>query len=471
MPAFLHLHLLPRHRFNLGRLIIRLNSSINLNMLLQKASPWTVVTLEQVSSSMLEYLPWLREVLLGGWPAAEELDTMQRRQMEPGSSLPPQTWTKGRDAQLAGGEERLQTKRALDPQPGGRRTARKSVRSVLFTSLARKGATPNVAQAVASDSTADATKDDAVTDAARDAAREAAWKAVTNAVQEATRKNGTSDATKDIASSVPSQEITPAAVHAPLVVPEYHEDDRKNFHIVRVPRRRHSGPNSCAKTVQTGTDPSPCAAPHQEPTAQVVPTPTAKSMKKTFEAAAFDAGVYSQAGAGKPPAGVTIQPRQEARPSCAEDDRVYVHANPAIHRSHNRSEEWHKEKAREIKDRGGRKAWSGKVVKRVQWTAHVQESLSKDKGERRTTPQPRTFSRPLDFGDVPESKLPDDVLKNPAWLKACEWFRKMKRLQDHRERAARRSEHETRQFYGNVVARKRPIMGEDGSAATRARTA
>ncbi|RDA86274.1 hypothetical protein CP532_5691 [Ophiocordyceps camponoti-leonardi (nom. inval.)] len=421
-------------------------------MLPQKASPLPIVTLDQVSSSMLEFLPWVSCGVIG-----TDLKLVAGYSSVIGDLARAST-------------DKIRT-RKLDPDPGGRKTARKSVRSVLFTSVARKGAANTAAGDAASDSTVDATKDDAVTDATREAAREAAWKAVTDAIHEATQQIATRNAKKNTASSVPSQGITPKAVHAPIVVPEYSEDARKNFHLVRVPRRRHTRSDPPAKALETGKHPSPGAAPDQEPTAQAVPTPTPKSKTKKFEAAAFDAGIYSQAGAVKPPAGVSIQPPQKARPSCPENDRVYVHANPAIHRSHNRSEAWHEEKAREIKDRGGRKAWSGKVVKRIQWTTHVKESRSKEKDERRTTPQPRTFSRPLDFGDVPESKLPDDVRKNPAWLKACEWFRNVKQLQDLREQAARRSEFETRQFYGNVVGRKLPLVEENRFVETGARTA
>ncbi|RDA93691.1 hypothetical protein CP533_4875 [Ophiocordyceps camponoti-saundersi (nom. inval.)] len=412
-------------------------------MLIQKASPLTVSALDQASRSMLECLPWES----CGGAIQTELDMMQCRQMESGSSLPPQTWTKGCDAQK------------LDPDPGGRKTARKSVRSVLLTSVARKGAAKNVAGDVASDSTGDAAKDDAAKDFTKDAAREAAWKAVTEAVQEAT-KDAASNAVKDIALSVPSRELPAAAVHAPLVIPKYAKDAREDFYIVRVPRRRHTRLDPSAKALQAGTHQSSCAAPDRESTTQVVPAATSKM--KIFEAAAFDAALYSQAGAMKPPAGVSIQSRRRAWPRCADDDRVYLHANPAIHRSHNRSEEWHEEKTREIKARGGRKAWFGKPVQRIRWM-RLQESQSKNKGERLKTPQPWTFSRPLDFGDVPESKLPDDVRKDPAWLKSCAWHREMKRMRDLREHEARRSERETRQFYVDFVDSMRPTLTGKGS--------
>ncbi|PHH88600.1 hypothetical protein CDD83_7327 [Cordyceps sp. RAO-2017] len=184
---------------------------------------------------------------------------------------------------------------------------------------------------------------------------------------------------------------------------------------------------------------------------------------RVFDSAAFDAAIYRQSEAIRPPAEVAVPSRPKQRPSrpSSEDQRMYIHANPAIHSSHNRSGEWFKAKALEMQRRGRRKAWFGKVVERQRWLRAQQRSqrtvVNGSKfAQRLTTPQPWTYSRPVDFGDVPESQLPQDVLQNPAWRKACAWHREMHRVRHLRQREVRKSEQETRQFYKNVMESMQP---------------
>ncbi|POR31824.1 Uncharacterized protein TPAR_07943 [Tolypocladium paradoxum] len=183
-----------------------------------------------------------------------------------------------------------------------------------------------------------------------------------------------------------------------------------------------------------------------------------RSKIQDFDSAAFDAAIYQQAATMKPPPRLPIPPRQRrSSPSSSEDQRMYLHVDPAIHLTHNRSEEWFKAKAQEIESRGGRKAWFGKAIERLRWrraqTEH-EKRLANGHGlpRRRADPQPWKYSRSVDFGDVPESKLPEDVLQNAAWIKACAWHRETERIRVLRRREAKRTEQETQEFYKNVMA-------------------
>lgn len=173
------------------------------------------------------------------------------------------------------------------------------------------------------------------------------------------------------------------------------------------------------------------------------------SKVRDFDTAAFDAVIYQQPAAMKPPPGVSVPARPQTRPSPSfgEDRRLYIHANPAIHLCHNRSEEWHREKALEIQARGGRKAWFGKVIERQRWLRAQQQQRRAS-----TTPHPWSYSWPLDFGEVPEAQLLEDVQQNIGWLKACAWHRETERRRVLRRRESRMSEVETQQFYRNVMA-------------------
>ncbi|KND89645.1 hypothetical protein TOPH_05698, partial [Tolypocladium ophioglossoides CBS 100239] len=181
-----------------------------------------------------------------------------------------------------------------------------------------------------------------------------------------------------------------------------------------------------------------------------------RSKIQDFDSAAFDAAIYQQPAAMKPPSRVPMpaRPRRSSQ-SSSEGQRMYLHFNPAIHLSHNRSEEWFKAKAEEIESRGGRKAWFGKAIERHRWLRaqkKCEKRLANGYGlpQRRADPQPWTYNRPMDFGDLPASKLPDDVLQNAAWLKACAWHRETERIRALRHRESKRSKQETQEFYKNV---------------------
>ncbi|PFH60293.1 hypothetical protein XA68_11176 [Ophiocordyceps unilateralis] len=415
--------------------------------------------------------------------------------------------------------------RQLDPEPGGRQTARKTTHSLLAAAVTRardypKGALKDAAKDFLKDAAKDVPQDisldvirvhDAATatagdaaeesiddaareaahsvtgdaiikvarnaaevsgrvaahDAAWDAAKHAAWDAARDAARNATQ-NATVDPVKDdaenTANDVPSTVTATAIVFSrvsPLDLPEKLDDANGNLHfIVRPPPKSQRWLSKRPAMVLQSSSTEPPTA-DQMTAAQAAPAPTTADtggQHCKFNAAAFDTAIYSQAGAMKPPAGVSVPPRRKRRLSGASDDRVYVHANPVIHRAHNRSQEWHKEKAREIQARGGRKVWFGRVMERIQWRRR-RESRS-NQSARLTTPQPWTFSRPLDFGDVPESELPEAVLENAGWVKACAWHRETRRMMDLRHQESLKSEAETRQFYVDVMQSIRP-SGEE----------
>ncbi|KAM4065486.1 hypothetical protein HRG_004209 [Hirsutella rhossiliensis] len=183
---------------------------------------------------------------------------------------------------------------------------------------------------------------------------------------------------------------------------------------------------------------------------------------RNFDSAAFDVAIYRQSGAMNAPHGMSFPSHRQQKPlSSSQDGRVYIHANPAIHLSHNRSEGWHKQKAHEIEARGRRKAWFGKVFERQRWlraqeVARKRQVNGNASARRHVTPQPWTYRRPLDFGDVDESHLPEDVLGDPNWRKACAWHREVRHMKTLRRRLALKSAQETQQFFRNVIGGIRP---------------
>ncbi|KAK3182409.1 hypothetical protein K4F52_006233 [Lecanicillium sp. MT-2017a] len=153
--------------------------------------------------------------------------------------------------------------------------------------------------------------------------------------------------------------------------------------------------------------------------------------KRNFDSDAFDEMIYRQ-----------FQPKRgkAGRQSTAVDstdlgERLHLPVNPAIHRPHNRSKEWRDDKMKEIKKRGNRKKWFGKAAERLRWLyekeqteqaqRHAQTNQTNMAASKRRDPQPRTNTRAVDFGDVREEALPEDVRSNPAWLKAAAWHREI----------------------------------------------
>ncbi|KAL6807140.1 hypothetical protein GGI42DRAFT_268772 [Trichoderma sp. SZMC 28013] len=163
-----------------------------------------------------------------------------------------------------------------------------------------------------------------------------------------------------------------------------------------------------------------------------------------FDSEAFDTMIYRQSTL-RPPPGVSVQapprPKTPVQQPPIEDRGQYLPINPAIHYPYNRSEEWYKEKAVAIQARRGRKAWFGKVIERRRWLRAKEKAEDERNAATpkptRIDPQPWSYDRIIDFGDVPEEELPEDVLQNPAWVKACAWHRENQAKRVLRDRAAR----------------------------------
>ncbi|PHH75690.1 hypothetical protein CDD80_2179 [Ophiocordyceps camponoti-rufipedis] len=449
---------------------------------------------------------------------AWEPDTMQHRHTESHFSLLLRSETKGGDAQRG-----LESRIRLDPAPGGRRTARKTPQSHLVASVTRaRGQLPasNGSDKVTPEPTARNATGDALGPVTPETA---AQNISSNVTQETAAQHITSKATPETAAHSISSNVTPetaaqtiiddilsqissdttinvacdglipskaaseasardaahdaawnAAKNAardavndvllppvlfkprPLNLPENLDDADGNLNfILRLPlknRRRRS--NRTAKTLlspltRLPVNPAEPPAPDQGEGAATAWSELAIE----FDAAVFDAAIYSQDGAMKPPSGVSVWPSQNRRLNDVHDDRVYLHANPAIHRNHHRSESWHKAKALEIQARGGRKAWFGKAAQRILWQRRQQARID-------NAPQPWTYSRRLDFADVPEAELPEAVLADAAWVRACAWHRETERMRELRRREAVRSEQETRRFYVDVMQSMRASVDE-----------
>ncbi|KAM0458922.1 hypothetical protein ACHAO4_002310 [Trichoderma viride] len=173
-----------------------------------------------------------------------------------------------------------------------------------------------------------------------------------------------------------------------------------------------------------------------------------KDKVHVFDSEAFDAMIYRQSTL-RPPPGVASQaparPKTPVKKPSVKYQRQYLPINPAIHLPIKRSEEWHTKKALEIQARGRRKAWFGKVIERRRWlrakekAEEDERNAAKESNQKplRIDPQPWSYNRVIDFGDVPHEELPEDVLQNPAWAKACAWHRENHAKRIFRERAAK----------------------------------
>ena len=169
----------------------------------------------------------------------------------------------------------------------------------------------------------------------------------------------------------------------------------------------------------------------------------------------FDSIIYRQSRL-RPPPGIKLFSRivKKGLP-LYKGKQVFLPVNPAIHRLHNRSQHWYKRKCEAIRRRPRRKAWFGKFMARKRW---LLAEASKVEGNSQNPenaenvppfkpPEPRAAKKVLDFGDVPEEELPDYVRSNPAWLKACAWFRECEAMAAVRKRHVDKSTKEAERFF------------------------
>lgn len=143
------------------------------------------------------------------------------------------------------------------------------------------------------------------------------------------------------------------------------------------------------------------------------PTQPVHTKRKQYDSTTFDAMIYSQAGAQALPEGDSARLKKSKTGEESVDERVYLHINPFIHGMHQRSDEWYERKAEEIKKRGGRKIWFGKpgARERAMRALEAQAPQRKD-------PKPWSHQRPIDYGDIPQDKLPSHVTENQNWMHA-----------------------------------------------------
>jgi hypothetical protein len=172
--------------------------------------------------------------------------------------------------------------------------------------------------------------------------------------------------------------------------------------------------------------------------------PANRSLSREEE---FDNIIYGQQGAAQPPRGrwpveQTSIPRKNHDPptdplqqaaSC-----LYIHMDPRVHWTHNRSEEWHRAKRDEMAYRGTRKDSVGKAAARM-GAKRLRRDLMRramPSYEAANGAESRDSGRHIDFGDVPEADLPDMVKANPEWLKAAAWMRECRQASVERQRDA-----------------------------------
>ncbi|KAF5567693.1 hypothetical protein FPHYL_3118 [Fusarium phyllophilum] len=185
-----------------------------------------------------------------------------------------------------------------------------------------------------------------------------------------------------------------------------------------------------------------------------------KRLLVEFDSEAFDSLIYRQSSL-QPPPHVTVSSRiVKYRPVYGDQKPLYLPVNPAIHHMHKRSRAWYRKKCDEIRRRPKRKEWFGKVVERQRWLqaleAKKQEKIKEAQQDGTTPPyippEPRRVKRILDFGDLPEEELPEYVRSNPAWLKACAWFRECEDKATARQRHVNNKTKETESYFQSLNA-------------------
>ncbi|KAF5651332.1 hypothetical protein F52700_53 [Fusarium sp. NRRL 52700] len=185
-----------------------------------------------------------------------------------------------------------------------------------------------------------------------------------------------------------------------------------------------------------------------------------KRLLVEFDSEAFDSLIYRQSSL-QPPPHVTVSSRiVKYRPVYGDQKPLYLPVNPAIHHMHKRSRAWYRKKCDEIRRRPKRKEWFGKVVERQRWLQALevkkQEKIKQAQQDGTTPPyippEPRGVKRILDFGDLPEEELPEYVRSNPAWLKACAWFRECEDKATARQRHVNNKTKETESYFQSLNA-------------------
>jgi hypothetical protein len=203
-----------------------------------------------------------------------------------------------------------------------------------------------------------------------------------------------------------------------------------------------------------------------KPTKPVSLSPRAKAEARKkrllveFDSEAFDSLIYRQSSL-QPPPHVTVSSRMvKYHPLYGDQKPLYLPVNPAIHHMHKRSRAWYRKKCDEIRRRPKRKEWFGKVVERQRWLQALevkkQEKIKQAQLDGTTPPyippEPRGVKRILDFGDLPEEELPEYVRSNPAWLKACAWFRECEDKATARQRHVNNKTKETESYFQSLNA-------------------
>ncbi|EWZ37134.1 uncharacterized protein FOBCDRAFT_34479 [Fusarium oxysporum Fo47] len=185
-----------------------------------------------------------------------------------------------------------------------------------------------------------------------------------------------------------------------------------------------------------------------------------KRLLVEFDSEAFDSLIYRQSSL-QPPPYVTVSSRiVKYNPVFGDQKPLYLPVNPAIHHMHKRSRSWYRKKCDEIRRRPKRKEWFGKVVERQRWLQALemkqQEKIKQAQQDGTTPPyrppKPRGVKRILDFGDLPEEELPEYVRSNPAWLKACAWFRECEDKATARQRHVNNKTKETESYFQSLNA-------------------
>jgi hypothetical protein len=165
---------------------------------------------------------------------------------------------------------------------------------------------------------------------------------------------------------------------------------------------------------------------------------TAETMRRDrvarFDSSAFDSQLYAQEGALSPPSGVCIVGECDEQSLQQTLVPPFPHYKPRVHGMQHQRQAWNRCMAEANQTQPLRKAWLAKASERQQWSTNGRERAADEEhlfsrtAQRHARPgvTPWMHNVAIDFSDIAEDDLPEDVKHNSTWMSICAQFRKNK---------------------------------------------
>ncbi|OTB01178.1 hypothetical protein M426DRAFT_25890 [Hypoxylon sp. CI-4A] len=169
-------------------------------------------------------------------------------------------------------------------------------------------------------------------------------------------------------------------------------------------RNDTGGPNDEVKSVSSLEATLQTAASQSQNRKVLTPEERRQALVSKHDPAKFDSYIYGKMNEPFRPDSTSYdmpewrQPPRPTRPA-----EVFAHIDPRIHWNHSRTDEWHREKQKEIRERGNKKSNFGRAAAR---------SAERKRQERKSD-------------SAPIVDLPERVRTNPQWMAALEEMQEM----------------------------------------------